>query len=306
MTYDWRATPETIGHHQTLARITRSVTALGLGIDLACARASLHAQSPPPSPGIRYAPAQAARRHPRVPWSGAFDALEAACRDNRARIGAATVAGARDAPSRSVAYGSALDPPPCSAAAFALRTAADRPLGLEGTRAFEAAAMVRHAIGRAARAARLDPTVISELMGHGGENRIRVSPLPTVGHHHADGWIRRVMLTAPLGVPGDAWPDVVARLAGAPLVREHTRAATGVPAPLESGDAVLRRFRADARRWTTATPVVMPGCSATPASPRRLSSRRRSIPRRASQAAPPRTATGARATSRTTLFNTSR
>ena len=59
-----------------------------------------------------------------------------------------TVAGARDAPARSVAYGSALDPPPCSAAAFALRTAADRPLGLEGTRAFEAAAMVRHAIGR--------------------------------------------------------------------------------------------------------------------------------------------------------------
>ena len=98
-----------------------------------------------------------------------------------------------------------------------------------------------------------------------------------------------VMLTAPLGVPGDAWPDVVARLAGAPLVREHTRAATGVPAPLESGDAVLRRFRADARRWTTATPVVMPRCSATPASPRRFrvdDVRSRAAPRRQRPRAP--------------------
>ena len=161
---------------------------------------------------------------------------------------------------RTVAYGCALEPPPVRWAAFALRTADDRPLALEGTRAVEAAAMVRHAIGRAARAAGLDSRLVSELMGHGGEHRIRVAPLPTVGHRHADGWIRRVMLTAPLGVPGDAWADVVARLAGAPLVREHARGAAGVLAPLNSGDAVLRRFRAEARRWTTATPVVLPGC----------------------------------------------
>ena len=161
---------------------------------------------------------------------------------------------------RTVAYGCALEPPPVRWAAFALRTADDRPLALEGTRAVEAAAMVRHAIGRAARAAGLDSRLVSELMGHGGEHRIRVAPLPTVGHRHADGWIRRVMLTAPMGVPGDAWTDVVARLAGAPLVREHARGAAGVLAPLNSGDAVLRRFRAEARRWTTATPVVLPGC----------------------------------------------
>ena len=243
-----------------LARIARSVTALGLGIDLACARAVLHAQSPPPAPGIRYAPAPAARRSLRVPWPGAFDALETAYRANRARIGAATVAAAPETPVRTVAYGCALEPPPVRWAAFALRTADDRPLALEGTRAVEAAAMVRHAIGRAARAAGLDSRLVSELMGHGGEHRIRVAPLPTVGHRHADGWIRRVMLTAPLGVPGDAWADVVARLAGAPLVREHARGDAGVLAPLNSGDAVLRRFRAEARRWTTATPVVLPGC----------------------------------------------
>ena len=199
--YDWRATPQTAEHLRALARIARSVTALGLGIDLALAQVSLHARSPPPAPGIRYAPAPAARRRLRVPWPGAFDALDAAYRANRARIGAATVAAAPETPVRTVAYGCALEPPPVRCAGFALRTADDRPLALEGTRAVEVAAMVRHAIGRAARAAGLDSRLVSELMGHGGEHRIRVAPLPTVGHRHADGWIRRVMLTAPMGVP---------------------------------------------------------------------------------------------------------
>ena len=225
--YDWRATSETAAHLRALARIARGVTALGLGIDLALARAVLHAQSPPPAPGIRYAPAPAARRSLRVPWPGAFDALQKAYRANRARIGAVTVAGAADAPVRTVAYACALEPPPVRWAAFSLRTPDDRPLALEGTRAFEAAAMVRHAIARAARSAGLDSGLVSELMGHGGEHRIRVAPLPTVGHRHADGRVRRVMLTAPLGVPGDAWADVVARLAGAPLVREHARRPCG-------------------------------------------------------------------------------
>ena len=259
VTYDWRATPATAAHRDAFARIARSVTALGCGIDLATAQLSLHAEPPPAAPGIRYTPAPAARHRLRVPWPGAFEALEAAYRANRTRIGAVTVAGPNEPPVRTVAYGSELEPPPVRIAAFALRDPDDRPLGVEGTRAFAVAAMVRHAVGRAARAAGLDRGVISELMGHGGENRIRVQPLPTVGHRHADGRVRRVMLTAPLGLPGDAWADVVARLAGVPLLAEDARAPTGVLAPLDRGDAVLRRFRAESRRWTTATPVVLPG-----------------------------------------------
>ena len=257
--YDWPATPETVAHRPALERIARSVTALGLGVDLACARASLHAELPPPAPGMRYAPAPAARRRLRVPWPGAFHALEVAYRANRVRIGVGVVAGPSEAPVRTVAYACALEPPPVRCAGFGLRTGDDRPLGIEGTRAFEVAAMVRHAIGRAALAAGMDTAVISELMGHGGENRIRVQPLPTVGHPHADGRVRRVLLTAPLGVAPDAWADVVARLAGAPLVAEGVRAPTGMLVPLGPGDALLRRFRTESRRWTTATPVVLPG-----------------------------------------------
>ena len=258
--YDWQATPETAAHRTALARIARSVTALGLGIDLATAHGSLHAKPPPGAPGMRYSPAPAARRNLRVPWPGAFDALEAAYRANRARIGAGVVAGPREAPVRTVGYACAFEPPPVRCAAFALRTGDDRPLGVDGTRAFAVAAMVRHAVGGAARAAGLDQSVISELMGHGGENRIRVQPLPTVGHRHADGQLRRVLLTTPLGVAPDAWREVVARLAGRALVPEHARAPAGMLAPLHPGDAVLRRFTAESTRWTTATPVVLPGC----------------------------------------------
>ena len=41
---------------------------------------------------------------------------------------------------------------------------------------------------------------------------------------------------------------------------EDAHRETAVLAPLGPADAVLRRFRADARRWTTATHVVLRGC----------------------------------------------
>ena len=259
LAYDWRATSATPGHLAALARIARSLTALGLGIDLAVARASLHEGAPPPVPGIRYTPTPGAGRRLRVPWPGAFDALQSAYRAGRARIGARTVAGAVAVPVRTAGYASALEPAPVRIAAFALRDPDDRALGVEPTRAVEVAAMVRHAVGAAARAAGLDPGVVCELMGHGGGHRIRIAPVPSVGHRHGDGRIRRVLLTAPLGVAPDAWGEVVARLAGRALTPEHAPRPAGLLVPLGAGDAVLRRLRAHTRRWTSATPVVLPG-----------------------------------------------
>lgn len=257
--YEWRATAATAGHFEALARIARSLTAFGLGIDLAVAHAALHDGAPPAAPGIRYTPTPGAARRLRVPWPGAFDALEAGYRASRTRIGADAVAGAAVVPLRTVGYASALEPPPVRVVAFALRDSNDRALCVDATRTVEIAAMVRHAVGGAARAAGLDASLIAELMGHGGENRIRVAPLPSVGHRHADGRIRRVLLTAPLGVASDAWGEVVVRLAGRALVPEHARTPAGMLAPLDRADAVLRMFRAEAQAWTTATPVVLPG-----------------------------------------------
>ena len=99
--------------------------------------------------------------------------------------------------------------------------------------------------------------------GHVGEARAReaaghapcrppsriVAPVPGAARTPPPGWLS-----------ADVERAVEAIVIGA--AREGYRLWRPAPllAPLNSGDAVLRRFRAEARRWTTATPVVLPGC----------------------------------------------
>ena len=259
VSYDWTATAETAGHLQCLAAMARCVTSVGHGIDTALARAALieHAA---PAPGVRYAPDGLGRHRLDVPWPGAFDALERRYRAERGRIVGNAVSMVPEPARRAVRYRSALELTPLRCAAFALRASDDRPASFAGTRAMEVAAMVRHAVGRAARIAGLDERARSALMGHGDEaERLRVQPLPDVGHRRADGCIRRVMLTAAPGVDEAHWSDVVTRLLAAPLGREGETTPVAVLGPVAPTDPVLARFRAAARRWTTATPVVLPG-----------------------------------------------
>ncbi len=105
--------------------------------------------------------------------------------------------------------------PPIRVTAFSLRSPDDQPWSIDGTRAVEVAAMVRHAIGGAAQRAGLAQSVISELMGHDGDDRIRVQPVPNVGHQYADGRIRRVILSAPGKIDRSHWEAVIYRLSGA-------------------------------------------------------------------------------------------
>ena len=140
-----------------------------------------------------------------------------------------------------------------------MRDLHDRPLAVEGSRATDIAAMVRHAIGSAGCRAGLASEVISELMGHGGSQRIRVQPLPNVGYRHADGRIRRVMLTVPGNIDEDHWTDVLSRLIGAELIPPDQDEPIGTLTPIVGNDPILARYCGDARTWTTATPVVLPG-----------------------------------------------
>ena len=96
-------------------------------------------------------------------------------------------------------------------------------------------------------------------MGHGGEGRISVQPLPNVGYRHADGRIRRVLLVAPECVDEDVWRSVVSRLPGAPLIAEASGEAVSMLAPLAGPDPMLARYRGEGRWWPSATPVVVPG-----------------------------------------------
>ena len=205
VTYDWPATPATAEHIAAIATIAACISALGLGIDVAVAHATLFAQ-PGAARGVRYAPSPTARRTLNVPYRGAFEDLEVRYRALRTRMDSNTLAPVWEPAPRPIGYECELDLPGLRCAGFALRSLDDTSLAVEGTRAMDVAAMVRHALGCVARRARLGETTIAELMGHGnGDKRIWVQPLPNAGHRHADGRIRRVMLTAPEGVDEDDW-----------------------------------------------------------------------------------------------------
>ena len=256
--YDWSATPGTGEHAEAIATIVRGVSAVGFGVDLAVARAEL-VERAAPLEGVRYTPAAAGRRTLDVPYPGAFEDLEERYRQFRGRIGAGVVSPVWEPDRRAARYQCELDLPPVRYQAFALLGTDGRPVGVDGTRAMEIAAMVRHAIGGAARRAGLGPGVVSELMGHGGDGRIAIHPLPNAGHRHADGRIRRAMLTVPECVDEAVWIDVVSRLAGAALRAERGGDPGGELAPLEGADPLVERVVGESRVWTTATPVVLPG-----------------------------------------------
>ena len=258
VTYEWDIATGTAEHFAALRTIATSVSAVGHGIDAAVARATL-AENAAPAKGTRYTPSPEAWLKLNVPYPGAFDALEERFRRFRNRVGAGRVGGVPEPAHRQMGYACELALPPVRCEGFLLRDMSGGPLAFEGTRAMEVAAMVRHEVGGAARRAGLTEAAVSELMGHGGAGRIRIHPLPNVGHRHADGRIRRVMLTAPQSVDEGDWLDVVARLTGAELVPLGFREPIGALAPIRGADPILARYCGQAEFWTTATPVVLPG-----------------------------------------------
>ena len=258
VTYEWDVATGTGEHFAALRTIAESVSAVGHGIDAAVARATL-AENAAPAKGARYTPSPEARLKLNVPYPGAFDALEERFRRFRGRIGAGRVGGVPEPAHRQEGYVCELALPPVRCEGFLLRNTSGGPLAFEGTRAMEVAAMVRHEVGSAARRAGLTEAAVSELMGHGGAGRIRIQPLPNVGHRHADGRIRRVMLTASQSVDEDDWLDMVARLIGAELTPVGLREPVGTLAPIKNEDPILGRYCGESELWTTATPVVLPG-----------------------------------------------
>ena len=258
VTYDWEAVAGTAEHFPAIATMAAYVSAVGLGIDAALTHATF-VEQPTPARGVRYAPSPTGRRTLNVPYRGAFDELERRYRAARGRMVGGTLAPVWESPPRTMRYDSELDLPSVRCEAFALRRPDDRPLAVDGTKAMEIAAMVRHAIGAAARRAGLREATVSELMGHGSERRIWVQPLPNVGYRHADGRIRRVMLTGPECVDEEDWIDVMSRLPGEPLIRARQQVPFAILAPLASPDPMMDRYRGEAICWTSATPVVLLG-----------------------------------------------
>jgi CRISPR-associated protein Csb2 len=123
------------------------------------------------------------------------------------------------------------------------------------------AAWLRHATGQRFRiegwnSARID-AYISGHQSKGQENqRLSYVPLPSIGHEHADGRHRRVLVALPFGDEGEAI-SILDRMTGDELI-----SLTGEPmAWLARGqpDGVLKRYISESVEWLSVTPVVIHG-----------------------------------------------
>jgi CRISPR-associated protein Csb2 len=81
-------------------------------------------------------------------------------------------------------------------------------------------------------------------------------PLPSIGHQHADGMIRRVMLAAPFGHEEELG-HLADQLDGGRLQPEGDGARPTLSR--QRPDGVTRRYVDPSRVWASVTPVILPG-----------------------------------------------
>lgn len=293
--YLWRLTddqrPEASRHEPTIAAAARCIVALGWGIDAAIGDARLIGDDDLPElAGERWEPSRSGSPGLRLPISGTIDALI----DRHARFLDRLKDGVFHPvpPLRAfttVAYRRTGDLSPRPFSAFILRPldSDTRLAAFAATRANHVAAMLRHAACEAARADldespgawRTDEWALRFVAGHGpagtakrrsrddAHPRFSYLPLPSIGHAHADGMIRRVIVAEPFGGDGRSARWASRRLAGA-VLHDEDRGPVARLEPVEPDEAeftkVFRLFApraaSEAREsWTSVTPVILPG-----------------------------------------------
>lgn len=283
-------------HEPTIAAAARCIVALGWGIDAAIGDARIIDESHANTlPGERWLPGRPGTPGHRLPIIGTLDALFT-------RHGA-FLSRLKDGvfhpvpPLRAfgtTSYRRASDLQPRPFAAFILR-----PLDKDAsyaafpaTQAIRVAAMLRHAAWNAAEADldvdakgrpcpdawRTREWAEQFVAGHGPRGphgryveecwpRFSYLPLPSIGHRHADGLIRRVIIAEPFGCDGRSARWAARRLANAHLVDKDSKAPVARLEPVELDEAEFARVfplfvpqsnEKAAGVWTSVTPVILP------------------------------------------------
>lgn len=278
-------------HEPLLAGAAHCIVALGWGIDAAIGDARVvDAANADALDGERWEPGRIGTPGLRLPVCGTLDALgfrHIAFLD-RLKDGVFHAVPPLRAFATS-AYRRARDLPLRPFAAFILRPL-DRDTGYASFRLERAAcvaAMLRHATCEAAKhdldnrpgAWRTNEWALRFVAGHGpagspkrrdkadAHPRFSYLPLPSIGHAHADGLIRRVIIAELFGGDGRSVRWAVQRLAGTVLMDED-RGPVARLEPVNPDDAefgrVFRLFAArgtfeTATHWTSVTPIILPG-----------------------------------------------
>jgi CRISPR-associated protein Csb2 len=135
------------------------------------------------------------------------------------------------------------------------------------TDAAKVSAMLRHAASKAAERDSHEFPGGWERYVTGGriprsEQSLRFSylPLPSVGHPHVDGMIRRVLIVEPYGGDGSHADWASRHLCGSELTEPTTQKPLARLAQSESDDKrMVETYVKSSNQWVSVTPVVLPG-----------------------------------------------
>ena len=273
-------TDEVRGFVETLSAASRSLVALGWGIDLVASNGRTVAASEVEKlSGERWRPTNAPSAEAlRVPVSGTLQALTARHQAFLGRL--ANGDSFMPVPTLSVfdtiGYRSDAEPAGRSFAAFSILK-----MDASGFRPFDpvrqthiVAGMIRHTAAEAATNAGWSRERINTLIhGHtpdgtgrslseNGLPRLSYLPLPSIEERGRGGSvvssIRRVLVTGPLGGAGEiGWARRA--LNGRELKDERKQETTAILSLLPMNDGRIRRYLGPSSVWATVTPVVLPG-----------------------------------------------
>lgn len=265
LAYHWQIAPDDEAIAQRIAGYAQRITCLGRGIDMVVAWGNVSAEAPAFSSQC-YLP-QHAGIALRVPVPGSVDSLEARYQAQfRPRSGNVWVVGLPPLYYGTARYQRADQPAGKPYIAFELLELHGKGFwGRDARWGDEVCAMVRHQVCHALMQELETPEDVAQWMGHGEKNeqRLQILPLPSIGHEHVDGLIRRVMVT---GSDAGLLERLAWMLEGSELLKDHEPVARFVrvfgedkmiarylAVPLETGLA------AGACEWVSVTPVVLPG-----------------------------------------------
>ena len=138
-----------------------------------------------------------------------------------------------------------------------------KPKRFRAENAVVVAGMLRHGVMRLAET--VAPHLADFAAGYGpaGDPGRRMSwvPLPSIGHVHADGMIRRALWMCQ-AQHAEALAELVSHLPtdGVPLVDEATGDTVAMAVPADPADEpVLGHYFSPATQWASVTPVILPG-----------------------------------------------
>jgi CRISPR-associated protein Csb2 len=268
--YRWQLnyTPEIRRHAEGLDELASRLRALGWGIDFAAA--CVNSVSNPAALALleRFVPDTSGDIPLPTPRPGLLQHLNDCHRAFKTRITSKGVnPNTRPSEFGEARYRNTAAAPGRRFVAFDLKQLEDAAFAIFPWHQIQiVAAMLRHAAKEAMAEEEMDSAWIdSYICGHTEAqdlgHRLSYVPLPSIGHQHADGGIRRVMIVeppSPTPTDREALDLLTIKLSGR-ILTDHGSTERALLSPPENTGAVLPFYKCESAIWESVTPVCLHG-----------------------------------------------